>query len=61
MGGVKLKTKYNAPSDIKREKSKSNSPDSGEKRKKRPGKDKRTKSETKKITLATKITKSSQS
>ena len=35
MGGVKLKTKYNAPSDIKREKSKSNSPDSGEKNKKR--------------------------
>jgi hypothetical protein len=33
--GVKLKTKYNAPSDIKREKSKSNSPDSGEKNKKR--------------------------
>ena len=35
MGGVKLKTKYNAPSDIKREKSKSNSPDSGDKTKKR--------------------------
>jgi hypothetical protein len=35
MGGVKLKTKYNAPADIKREKSKSNSPDSGEKTKKR--------------------------
>lgn len=35
MGGVKLKTKYNAPNDIKREKSKSNSPDSGEKKKRR--------------------------
>ena len=34
MGGIKLKTKYNAPADIKREKSKSNSPDSDGKKKK---------------------------
>jgi len=55
MGGVKLRTKYNAPSDIKREKSKSNSPDSGERRKKR--KDKKARSATKRITLATKTAK----
>jgi len=59
MGGVKLKTKYNAPSDIKREKSKSNSPDSGEKKAKRTGKDRKAKSVTKKFTPATKITRPS--